>query len=71
MTLLEVKRTEDGRILARRKDGLPLSPEDRAAAKGIADGLPPPCWNCHGVTTETVDIYGKNVFVCWSCAKWA
>lgn len=33
MALLEVKKTDDGRILARRKDGLPLTPEDREEAK--------------------------------------
>ena len=33
MTHLEVKRTHDGRTLARRWDGLPLTPEDRKEAK--------------------------------------
>ncbi len=33
MTLLEVKRTPDGRTLARRRDGRPLTPEDRKEAK--------------------------------------
>ena len=33
MSLLEVKRTPDGRVLARRKDGLRLTPEDREEAK--------------------------------------
>ncbi len=31
----------------------------------------PPCWNCGAITTETRDIYGETVSVCWSCAKWA
>lgn len=36
MALLEVKQTPDGKILARRKDGLPLTPEDREEAKSLA-----------------------------------
>ena len=36
MALLEVKRTPDGKIFARRKDGLPLTPEDREEAKLLA-----------------------------------
>ncbi len=32
---------------------------------------PPPCWNCGATTTETTDIYGETVWVCWSCATWA
>lgn len=71
MALLEVKRTDDGRILARRKDGLPLTPEDREEAKKLAAGLPPPCWNCGEATVETKDVFGETIWVCWSCAKWA
>ena len=37
----------------------------------LAQERPPPCWNCGGVTTETKDIYGQTVCVCWSCATWA
>ena len=36
MALLEVKRTPEGKLLARRKDGLPLTPEDREEAKLLA-----------------------------------
>jgi hypothetical protein len=71
MALLEVKRTQDGRVLARRNDGQPLTPEDREEAKRLAQELPPPCWNCGGTMTEAQDIYGETVQVCWSCAKWA
>ncbi len=71
MALLEVKRTPDGRILARREDGLPLTPEDREEAKRLSQELPPPCWNCGSPMSETKDIYGQSVFACWSCAKWA
>ena len=28
-----------------------------------------PCWNCGAITTETKDIYGETVSVCWACAK--
>lgn len=69
--LLEVKRTPDGRVLARRKDGLPLTPEDREEARNLAHDLPPLCWNCDKTMTKDTDIYGGTVFVCWSCAKWA
>ena len=31
----------------------------------------PPCWNCGETMTETTDIYGQAVAVCWGCAKWA
>lgn len=30
---LEVRKTPDGKVFARRKDGLPLSPEDREEAR--------------------------------------
>ncbi len=71
MVLLEVKRTPDGKVFARRNDSLPLTPEDRAEAKRLAQEPTRPCWNCGGSTTETADIYGATVFVCWACAKWA
>ena len=34
--MLEIKKTPDGKVLARRKDGHPLTPEDREQAKVIA-----------------------------------
>lgn len=40
MALLEVKMTPDGRLLARRKDGRRLTPEDREEARIIATALP-------------------------------
>ena len=42
MLHLEIKKTPDGRTLARRKDGRPLSPEDRQQAKLLADTAEPP-----------------------------
>ena len=36
MGLLEVKRTPEGKVLARRKDGQALTPEDREEAKLLA-----------------------------------
>jgi len=68
---LEVKKTPDGKVLARRKDGQPLTLEDREEAKRLTQELPPVCWNCGGITTETRDIYDRTVWVCWGCAKWA
>jgi len=39
-------------------------PEKEAAI--LSQGGPPPCWNCGAITTETKDIYGEAVWVCWS-----
>ena len=36
MALIEVKRTPEGKVLARRKDGQPLTREDREEAKKLA-----------------------------------
>jgi hypothetical protein len=36
VAMLEVKKTADGRVLARRKDGQPLTPEDREQARRMA-----------------------------------
>jgi hypothetical protein len=38
--LLEIKVLDDGAIIARRKDGKPLTDEDRAEARKVADSLP-------------------------------
>ena len=40
MNIIEVKKTDDGRILARRLDGKPLTADDREKARRIADSLP-------------------------------
>ena len=69
--VLEVRKTSDRKVFARRRDGLPLTPEDREEAKRLAQDIPPPCWNCEATMTETRDIYGKEWWACWSCAKWA
>lgn len=29
----------------------------------------PDCWNCGATMTHAEDIFGKKLFVCWSCAK--
>lgn len=36
MALLEIRKGPDGKILARRKDGLPLTAEDRQRARDLA-----------------------------------
>jgi len=38
---LEVRRAADGRIQARRDDGLPLTPEDREAARKLIEQQAP------------------------------
>ena len=69
MTQLEVRRTPDGKVLAKRNDGQPLTSEDREEAKRLAQELPPACWNCGATMTEARDIYEEAVWACWSCAK--
>ena len=44
--ILELRKTQEGKFLARRKDGRPLTPADRAEAKRLADTL---------ATTPTAD----------------
>lgn len=43
---IEIRKTDDGAILARRVDGKPLTPEDKEQAKRLAiiDDLPPRAW---------------------------
>ena len=43
---VEIRKTPDGRILARRKDGRRLTPADREYAQRLAvmDELPPRAW---------------------------
>jgi hypothetical protein len=45
--LLEIKVSDDGAIRARRKDRKPLTDEDRAEARRVADSLP-------GITADDV-----------------
>jgi hypothetical protein len=45
--LLEIKVLDDGAVRARRKDGKPLTDEDRAEARKVADSLP-------GITVDDV-----------------
>jgi len=45
--LLEIKICDDGALLARRKDRKPLTGEDRAEARKVADSLP-------GITVDDV-----------------
>lgn len=43
---IEIRKTPDGRILARRRDGLPLTAEDKEQAQRLAviEDLPPRAW---------------------------
>jgi len=78
---LEIKKTGDGRLLARRTDGRPLTDEDVEAAKLLAESnvekatddgpIPPSCWGCGATMTRTKDIYGRPWWACWSCARTA
>lgn len=31
----------------------------------------PPCWNCGNLMTETTDIYERELWICWECARTA
>jgi len=44
--VLQVRKLPDGRVQARRKDGKPLTPEDRQEARRMAviEELPPRAW---------------------------
>ena len=51
-----------------------LTPEGRKAVKAIdtVEEAPtqeraPNCWNCTATMTETLDIYGRDWWVCWLC----
>jgi hypothetical protein len=71
MLQIEVRKTPDGRVVARRADGKTLTPEDRELAKQITQEAPL-CWNCETyLMTPETDIYGGSVWVCWGCARWA
>lgn len=53
--MIEVKRTPEGKILARRTDGRPLTAEDREAAKTMAIAGEPP------LRARVVDrVHGDN-----------
>jgi len=45
--LLKIRILDDGELMAKRKDGKPLTDEDREEARRIADSLP-------GITVEDV-----------------
>jgi len=68
---------EEGRVKV--KASQELDPEAKALIQELREHKEqvrrilayPPCWDCGATTTETQDIYGEMVFVCWSCAKWA
>jgi len=66
MDQLEVKKTPDGKVLARRTDGRSLTSQDREEIKAILAA--PPCWNCGAKVAETIDIYGRSWWKCWECA---
>jgi hypothetical protein len=70
---LEVKILDDGKIVARRSDGQPLSDTDRAEVKRVSEQIDVGllCWNCGAEWSDTTDISGNHVKVCWRCAKWA
>jgi len=69
MAFLEVMRTADGRVLARRADGLPLTAQDREEAKRLAGDAPRECSECGQPMTVMGGTQRLKVWVCWHCAK--
>ncbi|MBI3001977.1 MAG: hypothetical protein HYY46_26510 [Deltaproteobacteria bacterium] len=63
MNLLEVKKTEDGRILARRKDGKPLTNKDRQEARLLAEAQEPPiqAWVAEEVQSDNGDLRAVKI----------
>jgi hypothetical protein len=66
--LLEIRALPDGTVQARRKDGQPLTDEDRAEVRRLTGR----CWKCGEPWSEVIaDIYGRRWRVCWrpTCTK--
>ena len=61
MPLIQVKRTPDGKTLARRTDGKPLTPRDREEARRLADN---PLTGALGVTaTDVLRVFGGGLVI--------
>ena len=43
----------------------------REEIKSFLSQVVPPCWNCGEPMSDTKDIYGKDWWACWSCARTA
>ena len=63
MAHLEVKRTPDGRTLARRRDGRPLTSEDREEARRLADNLLTGDSTLGVTTTDVLRVFGGGVVI--------
>jgi len=65
MTLLEVKRTPDGRTLARRRDGRPLTSRDREEARQMIqtqeDLTPIRAWIAEEIRGENGDLRAVQI----------
>lgn len=70
---LEVKILDDGKIMARRLDGQPLSDTDRTEIKKVGEQIEAGllCWNCGGPWDDFTSRDGEAFKVCWKCARWA
>ncbi len=66
MTHLQVKKSPDGRVMARRTDGIPLTPEDREKARQMIqtqeDLTPIRAWVVEEVRGENGDL--RAVLIC-------
>jgi len=71
MNKFEVRWTEDDRPQVRRADKASMTEQDRQEAKALLDKMlrHEVCWNCGREWTPFTTYQGKNVRVCWGCAK--
>jgi hypothetical protein len=60
---LEIRTTDDGKVQARRKDGLPLTPEDREQAKKLVEqvSLPPRAWIADEIRSDSGDLRALKI----------
>ena len=60
---IDIRTTDDGRVQARRKDGRPLTPEDRTRAKRLIEqvSLPPRAWVAEEVHSEAGDLRAVKI----------
>jgi len=67
----EIAWTNDDKPMVRRADGSPMSDGDRQQARELLGRMirHEVCWNCGGAWSDTTDISGNAVKVCWGCAK--
>ena len=69
----EIAWPENDKPMVRRTDHAPMTNDDRNQARELLQKMlrHEVCWNCGSEWSDTTDIEGKLVKVCWVCAKTA